>query len=334
MKILKTILKTLLLLLLAGIGIYFIGPKVDAPDMDLTLPKVTSDLRQLEKEINEGEAANTLIKPENASRIVWQDSVPEKTPYSMVYLHGWSASSKEGDPIHLEMAKKYGCNLYLPRLAGHGLEEEEPMLSLTADHLIASAKEAIAIGKQLGDKVIVMATSTGGTLALHLAGEDEDVAALVLYSPNIEIYDSNAKLLAGPWGLQLGKLVQGDYHVFESTEVKRKYWTTRYRTEALTHLQSLVKHTMTDKTFKKVSRPVFLGYFYKDENIHDKTVSVPAMLEMYEMLGIEEPAKRKVAFAEVNDHVVACSLTSEDLESVRSETSKFFEEVIGMQPLD
>ncbi|WP_435624702.1 alpha/beta hydrolase [Flagellimonas sp.] len=333
MKTLKKLLKGLVVVFGLVVLVYFVGPKVEKPDLTISLPSVPSNLLALEEMIVNREQNTPHIKKDNESRIIWHDSLPQKTEYSIVYLHGWSASQEEGDPLHIETAKRYGCNLYLPRLAGHGLQEEEPMLNLTANDLINSAKEAIAIGKQLGEKVILMATSTGGTLALHLARGDKDIAGLILYSPNIEIYDTNAKVLAGPWGLQLARMVkQGDYHEFEANALKQKYWTHKYRVEALTHLQALVDHTMTEETFKAVNQPVFMGYFYKNDSIQDKVVSVPAMLSMFEQLGTPKSLKRKTAFPEVGDHVVASYITSKDLASVKKETNTFIEEILKLQP--
>lgn len=312
--------------------VYFVGPKVEKPNLDITLPQVESNLLDLEKSIQERERGISNIKSDNEARIIWFDSVPKKTEYSIVYLHGWSASQGEGSPLHLNTAKQFGCNLYLPRLAGHGLKEDEPMLTITADALIESAKEAIAVGKRIGKKVILMATSTGGTLALHLGQGDSDVAAILLYSPNIEIYDQNAKLLAGPWGLQLARAVkQGDYHEFEADAERRKYWTHKYRVEALTHLQALVDNTMAPETFKKITQPVFMGYFYKNDSIQDEVVSVPAMLEMFEQLGTAPSQKRKVAFPESGNHVMTSYITSKDLGSVQEETFKYLEEVLELQ---
>ena len=48
-------------------------------------------------------------------------------------------------------------------------ENEDPLVDLTPENYLESAANAIAIGKALGDSVIIMATSTGGTLALTLA---------------------------------------------------------------------------------------------------------------------------------------------------------------------
>ncbi len=141
------------------------------------------------------------LKPDNEARIEWlNDSLKEKTEYAVVYLHGFSASREEGDPVHSDFAKKFGCNLYLPRLEDHGIDTTEPLAFLTADRLWNSAKESYAIGKQLGRKIILMSTSTGGTLALKLASEYPDIAGLILLSPNIAINDGFAWLLNNPWG--------------------------------------------------------------------------------------------------------------------------------------
>ncbi|MBT8187863.1 MAG: alpha/beta hydrolase [Croceitalea sp.] len=334
MKVVFKIFKAFLLLLVLLVVVYFLGPQVEKPNLDETLPIVTSNLIELEQEIAMHEAKIPNVKPDNQARIIWFDSIPQKTPFSIVYLHGWSASQEEGDPIHTETAKRYGCNLYLPRLAGHGLNEAEPMLNLTADEVIDSAKEAIAIGKQLGNKVILMATSTGGTLALHLAGGDTDIAALLLYSPNVEIFDPNAKLLAKPWGLQMAKMVkQSDYHEFEGNELKKQYWTTKYRLEALTHLQAMVDYTMVPETFEEVTQPTFLGYYYKNDSLQDNVVAIPAMLNMFDELSTPPAQKRKVAFANVGDHVMTSYISSKDLDAVRNETNAFLEEVLTMRPV-
>jgi hypothetical protein len=141
-------------------------------------------------------------------------------------------------------------------------------------------------------------------------------------------------MLAKPWGLQLARMVKGgDYHEFAKvTEQDRKYWTTKYRVEALTQLQVLVDETMKEETFERVAQPVFLGYYYKDEIHQDSTVSVPAMLEMFEQLGTPEAKKRKVAFPNVGAHVMTSYITSKDLVSVKRETNSFIEDVLGLKP--
>jgi len=333
MRVFIKTLKFVAILLVILVSAFFLGPKAEKIKLNQLTPKMPSNLLALETKINNSEAAISNIKPDNEARIIWYDSIPQKTAYSIVYLHGWSASQEEGDPIHTATAKRYGCNLYLPRLAGHGLKEEEPMLNLTAESLMQSALEALSIGKQLGEKVILMGTSTGGTLALQLAASDSDVAALLVYSPNIEIFDPNAKLMTGPWGLQLLKAIKGsDYHEFDTDiDLKNKYWTTKYRVEALVQLQALLDATMTKETFKNVTQPLFMGYYYKDEIHQDSVVSVPAMLKMFDELSTPVSQKQKVAFPDAGDHVMTSYISSKDLESVQEKTNNFLEEVVGIK---
>ncbi len=327
-------LKGVGLIIVVLLATYFLGPKVEFDPISRELPEVSSDLHALESKIQERESSKKNIRKNNEAEIVWYDSVPSVTEYSMVYLHGFSASKVEGNPIHRDLAKRYGCNLYLPRLAGHGLIEEEAMLNLTAADMMRSAAEAIAVGMEIGKKVILLTTSTGGTYGLYLAENNPEIAGIILYSPNIKIYDPNSFLLSKPWGLQLARLVKGsDYNQWPLDSSRANYWTNKYRLEVLTHLQALVENTMVPETFSGVHQPVFLGYYYKNDTAQDNTVSIPAMLEMYNQLGTPDELKRKVAFPNAQHHVIGSYLTSESVNEVRYETIKFLEDVVKLKPV-
>ncbi|MDN4164318.1 alpha/beta fold hydrolase [Cytophagales bacterium LB-30] len=328
-------LKGFLIGLVVLVAVYALGPKAKIPTLSTSVPELKLSAQSLDSFITHREEQNPLIKEDNEARIIWADSTHQITEYSIVYLHGFSASQAEGEPLHRELAQRYGCNLYLPRLAGHGLAEEEPMLNLTASQMIASAAEAIAVGKKLGKKVILLCTSTGGSLALYLGAHQPEIAGFILYSPNIKIYDASATLLDKPWGLQLAQLVKGsNYHSWPLDSLRAQYWTNRYRLEVLTQLQGMVRQTMRPATFVQIEQPVFLGYYYKDEEHQDNTVSVEAILDMFEQLGTPDSLKRKVAFPEAGHHVIGSYLTSQDLPNVRNATFQFVEEVLGLQPVD
>ena len=220
------------------VGVYFLGPAPATPRFDNSMPLVPTYPAELETYIHQNESKHQ-VKPDNEARIDWQDSTQAKTEYSIVYLHGFTASQEEGDPVHVDFAKKFGCNLYLPRLADHGIDTTEQLLYFSADRFWESAKEALAIGSAIGDKVILMSTSTGGTVALMLAAEfPDDVYGLINMSPNIEINDPNAFLLNNPWGLQIARLVKGgDYQVVNYNADRQKYWNEKYRLESLVQLQ-------------------------------------------------------------------------------------------------
>ena len=316
--------------------IYVMGPKPPQVKLSKDMPSISASIGNIENYTKKNDEGLTL-KPDNESRIIWaSDSVKERTGYSLLYLHGFSASWYEGYPANMEFAKYFGCNAYFPRLASHGIETEDALMDMTPDRLWESAKEALMIARTLGKKVIIMSTSTGGTLALKLASDfPEYVDGLILYSPNIRINNNGAFLLSKPWGLQIGRKVTGGKHRVVNDDFDSKvcqYWNCKYRVEAIVFLQQLVDETMNKQTFKNVNKPVFLGYYYKDKTHQDDVVKVDAMLKMFDNLGTSPELKVKTAFPEAGDHVIACEIKSGAYKDVIAETLKFGEEVLRLKP--
>ncbi len=324
------------IVLLALTIFYLLGPSPAAPSLDTQLPPVAQDLKQLEKDIVVSERNTPHLKPDNQARIVWFDAKrKEKTPYSVVYLHGFTASQAEGAPVHRDFARRYGCNLYLARLDQHGLDDPDAFLEITPESLLASAKEALAIAQQLGDSTIVISTSTGSTLALYLAAEHPELAGLILYSPLIDFYDSYMMLLNKPWGLQIARLSVGSKYIERDkvTKLGEQYWANKYRLEGGVALKSLVAATMKPEVFQQVKQPVFLGYYYKDETHQDHTVSVEAMREMFTQLGTPDALKRQKAFPQAGEHVIASYITSGAVDEVKKATFRFAEEILKLSPI-
>jgi pimeloyl-ACP methyl ester carboxylesterase len=313
--------------------VYFAGPHPSRPQYNATPPSVPAEPAALESYIRSEESAHRL-KPDNEARIVWADTSRRKTAYAIVYLHGFSASQGEGDPVHRDIAKKYGCNLFLSRLAEHGIDTTEPMLNLTADEYWESAQKALAIGRQLGDKVILMGTSSGGTLALKLAYTYPDqVAALVLLSPNIEINDPNAWLLNNPWGLQIAHMVTGSNYIISKDDYGpawRQYWYPKYRSEAAVALEELLETTMTKDNFEKVKQPTALFYFYKDDTHQDSTVKVSAELQMFDQLGTPATLRYKQALPEAGTHVLSSGIRSHDIPGVEKGIGHFLTDILHL----
>ena len=305
------ILENTLFVLSVLFGLFLLGPEQEAPDLELPQPEISVSLSELKDWIDTQESAFDNIKPDNASQLEFYDSIPQKTAYSILYLHGFSASTGEGDPVHRNIARALKANIYLPRLSDHGLIEQEPMFNFTGQKYLDSASEALAVAKKIGEKVIVISSSTGGTLSLIL-GNDPQIAALLLFGPNVEIYDPKSKLLTLPWGLQIAEWVLGSkYHNMNKiTEKKKNYWTIRYRLESTVELQKLVETGMRPEVFQRITAPVFMGYYYKNEEEQDKVVSIPAMLRMFDQLGTPEDKKQKVAFPEAGDHVIISHLST------------------------
>lgn len=320
------------LLLLIG---YLMGPRPSAPQYKMEMPVIPEQPQALEKYIADNESLHK-IKPDNEARIVWDnDSLKNKTEYAIVYLHGFSASQEEGDPVHRNVARKFGCNLYLSRLSQHGIDTVDAMRKLTVDGYWESAKEALAIGKQLGQKVILMGTSTGGTNALQLAAAyPNDVAALVLLSPNIAINDPNAWLLNNPWGLQIATIVKGSRYIetVDQRDIYKKYWYSRYRLESAVALEEMLETSMTKETFEKITQPTQVLYYYKDEVHQDSVVKVDAIKKMFEQLKTSADKKRSLALPNTGDHVLGSPIKSGDVAGVEAAITSFMVEVLGLKP--
>lgn len=321
------------LLVAAGILVlYWLGPNPADPVYTNDLPVLSDSPQQLEMYVAEQEKKHR-IKPDNEARIVWfNDSLKNTTEYAIVYLHGFSASQEEGNPVHRNLAKAFGCNLYLARLAEHGIDTSDALLNYTAEGLWQTSKEAYAIGKKLGKKVILVGTSTGGTVALQLAAAFPDVAGIILYSPNIAINDPNAWLLNNPWGLQIARLVKGSKlnTAGHDDTAYKKYWNYTYRLEATVQLEELVETTMLPATFKAVRQPVLALYYYKDDKNQDKVVKVSAIQKMMGQLGTPDSLKRSVAIANAGDHVLASPILSKDVASVEKESRLFLQQVMKL----
>ena len=212
------------------------------------------------------------------------------------------------------------------------MESDEPLINVTAEQLWNSAKEAYAIGKQLGKKVILMSTSTGGSLSLKLAAEFPEIYGLLLFSPNIAINDSKAWMLNNHWGLQIANLVKGKYiHARDTTSIYKQYWYPQYRMEAVVQLEELLERTMKESTFKKVTQPALVLYYYKDEKNQDAVVKVSAIKRMFNQLGTPENLKRIKPVPNAGDHVIGSYIKSKDLQSVEDECGKFAREILQLK---
>ncbi len=316
------------------LAIYLLGSKPETPMYKIDFPTVSQNLEVLSDSIYTAESSNSAIKINNEARIVWADSSKAKTDWSIVYLHGFTASQMEGDPVHKDIASKFGMNLYLARLSEHGLESDSALLYMTPESLWETSKTALAIGEAIGDKVILMSTSTGGTLALKLAEIYPDkVAALINYSPNVAINNFFTPILNDRWGLSILNLMSNNGYVDKysaSDSLISQYWTVKYKTEALPQLQELLETIMIEPVFSSIKCPSLTLAYFKDEEHQDPTVKVSAMRWMHTSLGTDANLKRLVEIPNVGVHPMASGLRSKDIGAVERETEIFLKNVLGI----
>ena len=262
-----------LALLLAAI--WFFGPR---EPMDTEISFDASALGDdLDGYLSTQESRFDDIVPGTHKRIIWAGDTGVKTPLSVVYIHGWSATSEELRPVPDMVAKALGANLYYTRLTGHG-RDGEALAAATAGDWIEDAAEAMAIGRRLGERVILFGTSTGGTLVAELAASsvlNADLAGAAFVSPNFKIADSNAPLLTLPFARFYVPMVGGETRSWAGTnEMHTLYWTRSYPTVAVLPLAVLVKHAAT-LDYAAVKTPGLFIYNMKDNVVlHERTKEV------------------------------------------------------------
>jgi pimeloyl-ACP methyl ester carboxylesterase len=144
---------------------------------------VIPPLGQLEPWLAEREAEFLALRPGCEKHVLWADG-PRRTAWSVVYVHGFSASRREVSPYSERVAQGLGANFFGARLTGHG-QDGPAMDRATLQDWRRDVAEALAIGRALGERVLVVSCSTGSTLVtLALAEEEGTADAVVMLSPN------------------------------------------------------------------------------------------------------------------------------------------------------
>ncbi|PBB67061.1 alpha/beta hydrolase [Mesorhizobium sp. WSM4312] len=232
------------LTLVAVLALAFVfGPRVPVDTTIRFDPSVIGDDPQAY--VAKVEAAVPGIRDGLEKEIVWANPmVHAKTPLSIVYIHGFSASKGEVRPLPDDVADLLDANLFYTRLTGHG-GDGAAMTQGSVNAWINDYEEALAIGRAIGDKVIVISTSTGGSLAAWAAtqpGASDGVAAIAFISPNFGVKASGAEILTMPWGKQIAELVTGKERSFLARNaLHEKFWTTKYPVAATLPMQALTE---------------------------------------------------------------------------------------------
>lgn len=196
-------------------------------------------LRDLDSWLAEREAQLPAIRPGCEKRVLWAAGM-ERTPWSVVYIHGFSASRRELSPYAEKVAEDLGANLFGTRLTGHG-RDGPAMAQATLGDWRADLAEALAIGRALGDRVLAISCSTGGTLlTLALAG-GEDITGAVMVSPNYGVKTRRVQaMLDAPLASRWGPLVMRGEVGAPVADVGG-IWTPRYSVRAYVPMAEAVR---------------------------------------------------------------------------------------------
>lgn len=299
---LKKISLLIIALLALGIGSHYLPPaKVTAP----ILPTID----KIEAYINKQESQYKDITQGAEKHIAWANTNKVKTEFAVVYLHGYSATRQESAPLSDLLAQKLKANAFHTRLAGHG----------RADNMMAISKlklwkkdvlEAYEVAKIIGDKVIVVSVSTGGTLATWLSAQEasEKIVAQLMISPNFDVHNQDAYLIDLPLGIgvKVAELTAGKNHSWTAKNaLQEKYWSTNHPIKSVRPMVQLLKEVKKiDK--QSITTPTLMVYTTKD------TVILPSAVEE----NFKSWGSSKKQLTQYNDsedsHVLASEIVSPD----------------------
>jgi alpha-beta hydrolase superfamily lysophospholipase len=218
------------------------GPRVSV-HYQPTRIRLPHDPQDLDDYLADAEAKIPDLTEGAERAVIWAHPDRRRTAFSIVYVHGFAATRREVAPLADLVARTLGANLYYARLRGHG-RSGQAMAQVTLQDWLDDMRESMAIGRLIGDQVILVGTSTGGTLATWVSMQDHtpSPAALVLLSPNFGPRRWETALLTWPWARHFVPWIQGDsYSWLPHNAAHARYWTTRFPVEGLFPMAAAVK---------------------------------------------------------------------------------------------
>jgi esterase/lipase len=268
------VLKSLAGLVLVLAALFFLGPVNEfGPDTPANREASPSSLDALDNWLQNSESRFENLRPGTEKGVVWAAPDKQKTTWSVVYIHGFSASRLETAPLADQVAKALGANLFYTRLSGHGLSGQA-MGEATVQDWMADTLEAVRIGATLGDRVLVISCSTGSTLSTWLGTTPQASAvnAFVFISPNYGLKNKMSELINGPWGQHIATAVSGDTIRYEQTDPREMAgWTGTYPTKAIFPMMALVKK-VRESDLSTFQTPVFVLYSAADQTVDPEQI--------------------------------------------------------------
>ena len=285
--------------------------------------------RQLQRAASEG------VRAGNEERLTRRAA--GRAPVVILYVHGFGASRAEGEVVVEALASELAATVYYTRLPGHGGTMAAHAAARTADYF-ARLEEDFHQVRPLGDKLVLIGSSTGGLLCSWLAARHpEDVAALILASPLFAFADRAAWLLSRRVGMPLIEALLGPVRdaSWRTDPEQRKqpgyedHWLTRQRFRAILPVDDLRRTIAVDDTAAAVRAPLALLYYHADPQHEDSVVRVSAMRDFFEKTngGHPHPLSRQVAIADGN-HILLSQYVRTDKKTILDESRRFLNEVL------
>ena len=296
-------LRIALAVAVGAVALCVLGPKPEAgPSQPERAREGVPELHELRTWVQEREAKLSDLRPDNQAQLF--PAEPQlQTKRALVYLHGFSAAPQEIEPVVRRLSDELGANSWSPRLRGHG-RTPEALGQARAGEWAEDVEEALRVGEVLGERTVLIGTSTGGTLAALAALEHPELAGLVVISANFGPADPSADALLLPW---LGVLLPAvlPEHCWEPrNEAQEQHWTTCYPIQSVAQMMRVVDDAR-QADWSRLDVPV-LSIRSDDDGV----VQQPAIDAWLDTLSV--PVERHVVSAtgDESGHVLAGEITA------------------------
>lgn len=225
------------------------------------------------------ESAFDDITPGVEKRVIWAGEPGAQTEWSILYVHGFSATSEEIRPVPDLLANDLGANLIYTRLQGHG-RSGAAMATASVRGWVTDLDEGMQAARIAGRKVLVISTSTGGTLVAALADDAqmmEGAAGMIFVAPNFALNNPMANLLSWPAARYWLPLLAGSERSFAAqNDAHAKYWSTQYPSVSVMPMATLVDAVKAQDHGAKTTPALFM-FSMEDKVVRpDATAQVAA----------------------------------------------------------
>lgn len=317
-------------------------PGKGAPDLSRSssgAPTVADPDRWLAERVAEDRARG--VWPQALPRI--HRSVPGRAKLAVLFIHGFGASRGEGEHALDPLAEEWQANILYMRLPGHGIDADAHANARPVDY-VERVADAVSAASALGERLVLMGSSTGGLLATWAAAAPlQPIHGLILVSPLFDYAARWVSVVAGhrlPFVLArilLGRNRDAGWPEGEDSPAQPGYadhWLIDQRLRAVVQLEALRRGILDDPDIPaQVSCPVLLLHYYADETRKDEVVSTAAMVQAFDAMngGHPHPSSRRVPIAN-GDHVLTSAYVRADHAAVRAAIRAFLTEVVGPAP--
>ncbi|MCB1174192.1 MAG: alpha/beta fold hydrolase [Leptospiraceae bacterium] len=268
------------------------------------------------------------VRPNNEEKLI---RFAPRTKYAILAIHGYGASPAGVELTATHIANKLQANTYMMRLPGHGIDDPEAHGRVTAQDYLQMTETAFQMMHLLGDRIIIVGSSTGGLLGTWLAAKYPDqVDALILGSPFYDWASSSAVIMKVPGRSCILDVAMPEYRDASWQDPRKhpdydSYWLLRQRYDALLNLEDLRDYIVSGDTFQKVKAPVLLVYYYKNEQEQDDVASVAAMRDAFAIMG-QNKGSLEAPIADAN-HIIFSAYVRTDKKAILGAVDRFLSDL-------